>query len=321
MKRLLPFAVLAAVTFGITAIASAASFPSRPITIIAPASAGGGTDLTARELGQAASKYLGVSVIVKDMPGAGNAIGINAGYRAKPDGYTLVLGQVETVLDPLMGRGPWNPEKFTPIMGVDRASSALTVNAKSPWKTAKQFVEYAQAHPGVKVGGTSPGTIWYLAAEGFSRAVNGHFNVVPYSGGAAPAIQDLLGGHLDAVTTSAGEVSEQAKAGLVRVLCLMAPQRDTVTFPNVPTCKQAGYDVSFATWWSLMAPPKTPASVANVLRTDFQKAWHTTKFQDFLNKQGFEPMDVTAQDFPSFIKGETAKFRPVLKQVGLLKQQ
>jgi len=320
MKRVLPSAILIAVAFTITGIAAAAGFPSRTITIISPAAAGGGTDLTARELGQAAQQYLGVSVIVKDMAGAANAAGINAGYQARPDGYTLVLGQVETVLDPLLGVGPWDPAKFTPVMGVDRASAALTVNAKSPWQTTKQFVDYAKAHPGVKVGGTSPGTIWNLAAQGFGRAIGADFNVIPYSGGAAPAIQDLLGNNIDAVTTSAGEVSSQAKAGLLRVLCLMAPQRDMVTFPDVPTCAEDGYDVSFATWWALMAPPNTPAAEASVLQSAFQKAWQTSKFQDFLKQQGFEPMNVTAQDFPAFIQGETSKFTPILSQMGLLKQ-
>ncbi len=318
MRRLLTSLLALGIVLGIGGVAAAQDFPRRTLTIIAPASAGGGTDLTARNLGRAAEAFLGQSVIVKDMPGGGNAIGITAGYQADPDGYTLVLGQVETVLLPLMGRVSWKAQDFTPILGVNRASSALTVKADSPYMTAKDFIEHAKMNPGLKVGGSAPGTIWHLAAVGFEQSVGADFNVIPYSGGAAPAIQDLLGGQLDAITVSAGEVSDQADAGLVRILCLMSPQRDTVRFPDLPTCAEEGYDVSYATWWALMAPPNTPADVAAVLQADFQKAWNTDEFQKFLSTQGLEPMYVSPGDFPAFVAAQSEKFKPVLEQVGLL---
>lgn len=292
-------------------------FPNQPITIIAPAAAGGGTDLTARNIGRFAEPFLGVSTIVQNMPGGGNAIGITAGHQADPDGYTLVLGQVETVLLPLLERVPWQASEFTPIINVNSASSALTVRADSPYQTVADFVEHARANPGAQVGGSAPGTIWHLAAVGFDQEADTNFNVIPYSGGAAPAIQDLLGGQLEAITVSGGEVSDQVEAGNLRILCIMRESRDTTRFPDVPTCAEEGYDVSFATWWALMAPPNTPEDVANTLREAFTQAWETEGFQEFLASQGLEPLYVSAEDFPAFIEGEIEKFEPVISDLDM----
>lgn len=313
-RKLIPLIASAA----LIAVAAAQSFPTSPITIIAPAAAGGGTDLTARELGRAAEPFLGQSVLVNNMPGGGNAIGITAGFQAKPDGYTLVLGQLETALLPLMGRVTWKAAEFTPIMGVNRASAALSVNANSPWHSIQEFADYARSNSNVKVGGSAPGTIWHLAAVGLAQAIGADLNVIPYGGGAAPAAQDLLGNQLDAITVSAGEVSGQAEAGLIRILCLMSPERDMVKFPDLPTCKEEGFDLSFATWWALLAPPNMPADVTATLRSAFKQAWDTDGFQNFLSSQGLEPMYVSPEDFGAFIESESTKFRPILSDIGLL---
>jgi len=298
-------------------VSFAQTFPASAITIISPAAAGGGTDLTARNIGRYAEPFLGASVIVSNMPGGGNAIGITAGHQAAPDGYTLVLGQVETVLLPLLGRVPWEASEFTPVIGVNSASSALTVRADSPFMTVADFVAHAQANPGVQVGGSAPGTIWHLAAVGLDQAIGADLNVIPYSGGAAPAIQDLLGGQLTAITVSGGEVSDQVEAGNLRILCIMRGDRDTTSFPEVPTCGEEGYDLIFATWWALMAPPDTPDAIADVLRDAFTQAWNTEGFQAFLASQGLEPMYVGPADFPPFIERETEKFRPIVAELGM----
>jgi tripartite-type tricarboxylate transporter receptor subunit TctC len=295
----------------------AQDFPTTSITIISPAAAGGGTDLTARNIGRYAEPFLGASVIVSNMPGGGNAIGITAGHQAAPDGYTLVLGQVETVLLPLLDRVPWEASEFTPIIGVNSASSAVTVRADAPFTTMAEFVEYARANPGLQVGGSAPGTIWHLAAVGLDQAIDADLNVIPYSGGAAPAIQDLLGGQLQAVTTSAGEVSDQVEAGNLRVLCIMRAERDTTAFPDVPTCGEEGFDLTFATWWALMAPPNTPDGIATTLREAFTEAWNTAEFQDFLATQGLEPMFVGPEEWQAFVAAETEKFRPIVAELGM----
>jgi tripartite-type tricarboxylate transporter receptor subunit TctC len=251
------------------------------------------------------------------MPGGGNAIGITAGHQAAPDGYTLVLGQVETVLLPLLDRVPWQASEFTPIIGVNSASSAVTVRADAPFTTMAEFVAYARANPGLQVGGSAPGTIWHLAAVGLDQALDADLNVIPYSGGAAPAIQDLLGGQLQAVTTSAGEVSDQVEAGNLRILCIMRAARDTTSFPDVPTCGEEGFELIFATWWALMAPPNTPDAIATTLRDAFTEAWNTAEFQGFLATQGLEPMYVGPDAWAAFVEAETEKFRPIVEELGM----
>jgi len=315
VRTVLAASIVAGLLLASAAVAQ--EFPTSPITIIAPAAAGGGTDLTARTLGRYAEPFLGESVIVTNMPGGGNAIGITAGHQADPDGYTLVLGQVETVLLPLLERVPWQASEFTPIIGVNSASSALTVRADSGIESVADFVAFALANENVQVGGSAPGTIWHLAAVGLDQAIDAELNVIPYSGGAAPAIQDLLGGQLDAITVSGGEVTDQVEAGNLRILCIMRGERDTTSFPEVPTCIEEGYDLTFATWWALLAPPETPAEVTEFLRESFTQAWNTEGFQEFLANQGLEPMFVAPENFPAFLEAETEKFRPVIEELGM----
>lgn len=311
-------AIVAAVGFASgEAEGDAGEFPTETIEIIAPASAGGGTDQTARNLARLAEDDLGVNIIVNNIPGGGNAIGITAGYQAAPNGYRLVLGQVETVLLPLFDRVDWQASEFVPIMGVNAASSALTVSADSPYETVEDFVEAAKDNPGdLAIGGSSPGTIWHLAAVGFAQAADIDVNVVPYSGGAAPAIQDLLGGNLDAVTVGAGEVTDQVEAGELRVLAVMRDERFSL-LPDVPTMTELGYDASFATWWALMAPPGTPADRQEVLHQAFKNAYDSEEFQNFLQQQRFEPNYVAPEDFDEFLESEIAKFEPVIEQLDL----
>ncbi len=292
-------------------------FPREAITIISPAAAGGGTDMTARNIGRLAEDALGVTTVVNNIPGGGNAIGITAGYQAAPNGYTLVLGQVETVLLPLLDRVEWEATEFVPILGVNAASSALTVRADSPYETVDDFVEAARANPGaLNVGGSAPGTIWHLAAVGFSQAADIDVNVIPYTGGAAPAISDLLGDQLDAVTTGAAEVTDHVEAGHLRVLAVMRDERHPL-LADVPTMRELGYDATFATWWALFAPPGTSEEVQTVLYEAFSGAYHSGEFQDFLEGQRFEPNYLAPDDLAAFVVTETEKFRPVIEELDI----
>lgn len=316
IKGALIAALAVAPLLSLTAVAA---FPDGTITIIAPAAAGGGTDLTARNLARFAEPLLNVPIVTSNMPGGGNAIGLTAGNRARPDGYTLTLGQVETVLLPLMGRVGWQAADFVPIMGVNAAHSALTVRADSRWQTAQQFLDEARRNPGrLRVGGSAPGTIWHLAAAGLSAAAGVSFNIIPYTGGAAPAIQDLLGGQIDAITVSAGEVSEHLRAGRVRILGMMRAERDP-SFPDVATFNELGLrNVVYATWWALLAPPGTAADVVATLHRAFKQAWDHPEFQGFLTRSGLEPMYIPPEQFQAFMATEAVKFRPVLSDLGLL---
>jgi len=205
-------------------------------------------------------------------------------------------------------------------MGVNAASSAVTIRVGSRWTQVKDLVDYAKANPNaLKIGGSAPGTIWHLAAAGFARAAGVKFNVIPYSGGAAPAMQDLLGGQVEAITVSAAEAADHVAAGRLKTLAIMRATRDP-RFPALPTMRELGYDAVFATWWALMAPPGTPEAVTERLHATFKKAWDSSEFQAFLNKQGFEPMYVPPKEFRNFVTTESKKFQPVLGDLDLLKK-
>lgn len=318
MQRFLVFLVLAFAAIGTVFAAGeseAAMFPSETITVIAPASPGGGTDQTARTLARMAEAELGVSIIVNNIPGGGNAIGITAGYQAAPNGYTMVLGQVETVLLPLLDRVEWEATDFVPVMGVNAASSALTVRADSPYRSVDDLVQAASSNPGsIRIGGSSPGTIWHLAAVGFAQAADIEVNVIPYSGGAAPAIQDLLGGSLEAITVGAGEVTDQVEAGNLRILAVMRDERAPL-LPEVPTLRELGYDASFATWWALLAPPGTPVERQQLLHQAFKNAYDSAEFQAFMTSQRFEPNYRDPEALADYIVSETDKFAPVIRDL------
>lgn len=311
-------ALAALMAFGCTKKES--KYPARTITIAAPNAAGGGTDLTARNMAQGVKSILGVDIVVKNFP-AGNAVGISECYTAKADGYTVGIAPVEIVLLPLMGQVPWKTEEFEPIIMANAAPAAFSVRADSPYKTAQDFIKAANGNPGnLKVGGSPVGTIWNLSALGFANTAGIDVNIIPYSGGAAPSVQDLLGGNLDATVVGGGEVSDQVAAGMIRILCIMSEQRDMTSYPNVPTCREEGVDIISGTWWGFFAPPKTPEAELAVLRDAFEKSWHSEEYQTFLKKQKLVPMFKNADDAVKFMNEQKAAFTPLLDEVDLLKK-
>jgi tripartite-type tricarboxylate transporter receptor subunit TctC len=208
-RKWVPVVVVACLLSLVTAgVGGAAGFPEKPVTILVPHAAGGGTDAIARSLGKAAEAALGRPVTVVNKVGAGGAVGMTEGLHSPADGYTVTFATVEICLHPTMGNVQWTPADFKPVMRVNFDASAVTVKSDSPYKTFEDFIKAAKDNPGkLKVGGSAPGTIWHLAALGLQRTAGIRTNVIPFPGGAAPAITDLLGGHLDAITVSAAEGS------------------------------------------------------------------------------------------------------------------
>ena len=298
----------------------AAKFPTKPITIIVPAAAGGGTDAIARALGKATEPTFGQAVNVVNKPGAGNALGMTEGLNATADGYTVTLAPVEIILHPLMGNVPWKATDFKPVMLVNLDAAAVSVPAESPYKTLEDFIKAAKDKPGsIKIGASAPGTIWHLAALGLQDKAGIKANILPYAGGAAPAITDLLGNHVDAITVSAAEVAQHVKAGKVRILAVMAPER-LKEFADVPTVKEKGVDVEIATWRAFVVPNKTPDAAVKVLHDTFKKGMEDPKFIEFMNKGGFGIGYKSADELSKFIVAQDAMFKPLLQQAGLLKK-
>ncbi|MBM4322742.1 MAG: tripartite tricarboxylate transporter substrate binding protein [Deltaproteobacteria bacterium] len=300
--------------------ASSAGFPEKPVTILVPHAAGGGTDAIARSLAKAVEPSLGQPITVVNKPGASGAVGMTEGLNAPADGYTAIFATVEICLHPTMGNVKWTPADFKPVMRVNFDAAAVSVKADSPYKTLEEFIKAAKDNPRkLKVGGSAPGTVWHLAALGLQGKTNTQMNIIPYPGGAAPAITDLLGGHVDAITVSAAEVGQYEKAGKARILAVMAPER-LKGFPNVPTTKEKGYDLDMSTWRAFVVPGKTPDSVVKVLHDNFKKGMESPQFVEFMEKGGFGMGYMSADALAKFMVQQAAQFKPLLEEAGLAKK-
>jgi tripartite-type tricarboxylate transporter receptor subunit TctC len=297
-----------------------AKFPTKPISIIVPFAAGGGTDAVARSLAKSAEPILGQPVTVVNKAGANGATGMTEGLNAPADGYIVTMTAVEVVMNPIQGMVPWKPSDFKAILLVNSDASALTVNANSPYKTYEDFLKAAKENPGMlKVGANAPGAIWHLAALSLQEKAGVKFNLVPYPGGAGPAITDLLGGHIDAVTVSAAEVSQHVKSGKLRMLAVHAPQR-LKGFPEVPTAKEKGIDLNISTWRGLAVPGKTPDSVVKTLHDAFKKATEDPKFVEFMEKGNFGIGYMSSQEMQQYMDEQTKMFQPLMEKAGLTKK-
>lgn len=299
--------------------AQAPKFPTKSIEIIVPFAAGGGTDMVARAVANAAQDKLGQPVVVVNKTGGGGAVGMGEGAAAKPDGYTVTAITVELVTLPHLGLAPIDHTMFVPIVRLNMASSAITVKADAPWKNLKEFMEYAKANPGkVKVGNSGPGAIWHLAAAALEKKADVKFNHIPFNG-ANPAVTALLGGNLDAVAVSPGEVLTQVQSGQLKILGVMSEER-SATVPDVPTMKEQGYDVSVATWRGLGVPKGTPKEVVAVLEEGFKKAMDDPAFKDLMSKNGLEINYLSSADYAKSIQAENDMFKALITDLGLSKK-
>ena len=260
-KKMAAMVLLAGAALSIAPV-QAASWPTKQIELVVPYAAGGGTDLVARAFADAAKNHLPVSIGVINKPGGGGAIGLSEIAAARPGGYKIGLGTVELTTLPSLGMVRFKTSDFKPIARLNTDPAAITVRADAPWNSYEEFMTYAKANPGkVRIGNSGTGAIWHLAAAALEDKTGAKFSHVPYDG-AAPAITGLLGGHIEAVSVSPGEVINHVKGGKLKTLVVMADER-MKTMPDVPTLKEKGVDLSIGTWRGLIVSQKTPQDVVD----------------------------------------------------------
>ena len=309
-------AALTLLTVAGSGTAHAADFPNKPIEIIVPSSAGGGTDMLSRALANTAKDVFGQPVVIVNKPGGSGVIGFTAGQTAKPDGYTLTMFFAEIVIVPHLGLAQTDHKLFDPIMRVNMDPAAITVQADAPWKTLKEFVDYAKANPGkVKVANSGPGSIWQLAAAQVEDKLDLKFNQVPYSG-AAPGVTALMSGAVDAAAFSPAEVGSQVIAGKLKMLGVMSDKREKA-YPDVPTFREQGLDIVIGTWRGLGVPKGTPDDVKKILHDGFKKAMENPVFVDQAEKAGLGLGYMNAADFAKFQDEEFATYKKLVDKLGL----
>lgn len=255
----------------------AQQFPTKEVQILIPYAPGGATDLVFRALAASAQKYLGQAVVVVNRAGGGGAVGFTEAAQAKPDGYTLVTAVTPLTILPHQVKTAFTYQNFEPILNVVQDPAMFQVAAGAPWKTLKEFVDYARKNPNtITVGNSGAGGGVHLIAVAFERAAGVKFNHIPFAGG-GPSVTALLGGHVNAVSVSPPEGIAHVKAGKLRIIALFSEQR-MADFPDVPTVREQGIDFTMGQWRGLAAPKGTPPEVIKVLHDAFRKGMEDPAF-------------------------------------------
>lgn len=314
-RQLLAAAAAAGLLPG-TLFAQSGGYPNRPIELIVPAGAGGGTDVLARAFAEAAKKHLPQPITVNNRPGASGMIGHGEMINARPDGYKLAVVFAEIVIVPHLGLTKLSYEDFVPIAQLNADPAAITVKADAPWKTIEEFLAASRAKPGeVKMGNSGNGSIWHLAHAALEDKVGVKYNPIPF-GGAAPAVLALMGGHVDAVAVSPGEVATHVQSGKLRTLVVMADKR-LKGFDSVPTLKERGIDLSIGTWRGLAAPKGTPADVLAVLSEATRKSAEEPLLKDALDRLSMGYAYADADTFRANMRRDNELFKTLVNKLGI----
>ena len=302
-----PRTALTAMAFGFAAsLAAAQSWPAKPITLIVPFPPGGSSDALARSITTPLSQVLGQPVVVESKPGAGATVGADYVAKAKPDGYTLLMGAVHhTIATSVYKKLPYDFEKsFVPITTVALVPNVLVVNAKSPATDVKSLVALAKASPGkLSYGSNGNGTVQHLIGTQFSSTAGVDLLHVPYKG-SAPLTTDLLGGQVDMSFDTLTPLVQHIKAGKLRALAVTTAKRSS-TLPDVPTLAEAGIkDFNQGTWFGILAPVATPKEVVAKLNAEMVKIIQSPEFKKRMEEIGAEPVGDTHAKMAAQIKDD-----------------
>lgn len=271
------FSILFLLSLIVTMPIYAADFPTKEVQIIIPWAAGGATDLIFRALAATTGKYLGKAVVVVNKTGGAGAVGYTEAMQSKPDGYTLVSAITPLTILPHQVKTAFTYKSFDPIINVVRDPGMFLVRSDSPWKSLKEFLDYAKKNPDmITVGNSGAGGGVHLIALAFEKTAGVKFNHIPFAGG-GPSVTALLGGHINAVSVSPPEGIEHVKAGKLRIIALFAEKRFEL-FPDVPTVKEQGVDFVMGQWRGLAAPKGTPPDVIKKLHDAFKKGMEDPVF-------------------------------------------
>lgn len=299
--------------------AAAQGWPTRPVTLIVPFPAGGGTDAFARPLTAVMSKNMGKQVIIDNKGGAGGTVGATLAAKATPDGYTFFMGAVHHTIAPSMyPRLDYNLETdFIPVGLVASVPQVVVVNPQRVHaKDLKGLLELVRAKPGqLNYGSAGNGTSHHLAGELFKIQSKTFITHIPYRG-AGPALQDLMAGQVDMMFDGLGSSANHIKGGRLKALAVASDKR-AVGFPDVPTAKEQGLpNYQVATWYGIWAPKGTPKEAIDRFTAEMQKALGSQELKDIWAGLGAEPPNLWGADFGRFASAETKRWAEVVKASG-----
>ena len=302
--KLLRTALLALFALAASAALAAgpADYPSRPIEMVVPSTAGGGTDVMARLFAETAKKYIAQPIVVSNKPGASGGIAMTEIQRAAPDGYKVGVLISELAIIPHLHMTKVTTADFIPIARLNGDPGLIAVKADSPLQSIDDLLAQARKQPGsLTMGNAGTGTIWHLAAAAVEEKTGVKFNHVPYQG-AAPSVMALVGGHVDAITVSPAEIGSFVAAGKVRVLVSMADRRLPAPYDKVPTFKEKGTELVLG----------TPPEVVQVLREAARKTAEDPAFRDALMRANLQPAYMDGVQFQAFMNSQSDYFKKLL---------
>jgi tripartite-type tricarboxylate transporter receptor subunit TctC len=292
-------------------------YPDRPIELIVPFAAGGGTDVLARALAEAARPQLSQDLIVLNRAGASGAVGWNELTNAKADGYKIGIITVELTMIPHMGLTKITSDSMLPVARLNADPATIAVRADSPLQTIEDFIEAARQKPNsLNVGNAGPGSLGHLAAAALQDKVDVQLNHTPYRG-ANPAVLDLLGGHIDAVAVTPVEVANYVAAGKIRPLAIMADQRIAAGWENVPTLKERGIDLLIGGWRGLAVPRDTPDHVVQKLREAMAVTMQDPALRKTMAELNMGEGYLDQAEFQALIERDNATFKALVEKLDI----
>ena len=318
--RIAFIASLIAVTASPAAFAQTATiaYPVKPVRVIVPFPPGAGVDIVTRIVVPRLGESLGQSFVVDNRGGAGGILGTEIAAKAPADGYNLYVGGTALIVTPLLGKVPYSARDFMPISRLAQVPFILVVHPSMPVKELRDLIALARAKPGaINYASTGNGTTPHLTTELFRQVAKIDITHVPYKG-SAPALTDLLGGHVDMFFCNMLSAMPLVSSGRLRALAVSSAQRSPVA-PQVPTVAESGFPkFETVTWFGIMAPAGVPEPVVTKLRSEVAKALRRADVQSELAGQGASAMiDKGPDDMANYMKAETEKWRPVIKTLGL----
>jgi tripartite-type tricarboxylate transporter receptor subunit TctC len=303
-----------------SAPAVAQDYPARPVTIIVPFAAGGGTDMVARMVATRLEQRLGKPFVIENRPGGGSTTGANTAAKANPDGYTLLMAPSPTmaVAVTIYKHLPYDPAAdFVPLVLVAQTPFALIVHPSLPIHSVAELIKYAKEKPGsLSYGSAGPGTPHHLYAELLKSMTGIDMSHVPYRG-SGPLVNDVVGGHLPLTFVDFGPAVGVIQAGKVRPIAISSKAR-LATFPDIPPVADTVPGFDAASWQMLVAPAKTPRPIVDKLHAELKAILATPEVQKQTLEGGMLPMDNTSVEaLQAFVTSEIARWGKVAEKAGL----
>jgi tripartite-type tricarboxylate transporter receptor subunit TctC len=318
MRLLHKLAACAALAFAVTAPAFAA-WPDKPVTLIVPWAPGGSTDILARMLSEHLTKDLGQPFIVENKAGASGNIGSNMVAKAKPDGYTLLVGSMSThaMNQSLYTTMPFNGvDDFTPISLLAYVTNTMVTNPSVPANNVKEFIAYCKAHPGqINYASAGPGSTNHLSAALFEKATGCKMTHVPYKGG-APAVLDTVAGQTQLLFSAGTQTLPHVKAGKLKLLAVTESKRSAL-LPNVPTVAETVPGYELAVWYGFFGPKDLPTEIVKRLNTEINHVMALPDVREKMGAMGVEVVQSTPESFAKTLRQDTDKYTKLIKELNI----